>query len=156
MVASPTGDLARNLGKFPNWESSQRPFDSQAGTQSTEPHQPGPTLNALSAYYLLELSNLLLKTFLGSRYYNFPLEKTLRCGRAGSQSRLFGSRACALDRDPNCQHLTLSAQYASAQGEGLWGHQRDQDVPAALKGSWVRKAEICAIIQETLPRLRLE
>ena len=25
----------------PNWESNQRPFGSQAGTQSTEPHQPG-------------------------------------------------------------------------------------------------------------------
>ena len=31
-------------GDFPTWrlwESNQQPFDSQAGTQSTEPHQPG-------------------------------------------------------------------------------------------------------------------
>ena len=28
-------------GMCPNWESNQRPFGSQAGTQSTEPHQPG-------------------------------------------------------------------------------------------------------------------
>ena len=39
--APPTGDLARNPGMCPDWESSWRPFGSQAITQSTEPHQPG-------------------------------------------------------------------------------------------------------------------
>ena len=34
------GDLARNPGMCPDWESNQLPFASQAGTQSTEPHQP--------------------------------------------------------------------------------------------------------------------
>ena len=38
VVAS--GDLARNLGMCPNWESNWQPFGSQAGTQSTELHQP--------------------------------------------------------------------------------------------------------------------
>ena len=38
---SPTGDLACNPGTCPDWEWNQRPFGSQAGTQSTEPHQPG-------------------------------------------------------------------------------------------------------------------
>ena len=28
-------------GRCPDWESNQRPFGSQAGTQSPEPHQPG-------------------------------------------------------------------------------------------------------------------
>ena len=37
----PTGDLARNPGMCPDWESNRRPFGSQSGTQSTEPHQPG-------------------------------------------------------------------------------------------------------------------
>ena len=37
----PTGDLACNLGLCPDWESNQESFDSQAGAQSTEPHQPG-------------------------------------------------------------------------------------------------------------------
>ena len=37
----PTGDLACNPGMCPDWESNQQPFGSQAGTQSTEPHQPG-------------------------------------------------------------------------------------------------------------------
>ena len=44
MVASyapPTGDLASNPGMCPDWESNQQPFVSQAGAQSTEPHQPG-------------------------------------------------------------------------------------------------------------------
>ena len=36
--ASPTGDLVCNPGMCPNWELNQRPFGSQAGTQSTEPH----------------------------------------------------------------------------------------------------------------------
>ena len=37
----PARNLARNPGKCPDWESNQPPFSSQAGTQSTEPHQPG-------------------------------------------------------------------------------------------------------------------
>ena len=37
----PTGDLAQNSGMWPDWEPNWRPFGSQAGTQSTEPHQPG-------------------------------------------------------------------------------------------------------------------
>ena len=44
MVAShvpPIGDLARNPGMCPDWESNQRPFGSKVSTQSTEPHQPG-------------------------------------------------------------------------------------------------------------------
>ena len=39
--APPTGDLARNPGMCPDWESNQRPFGVQVGTQSTEPRQPG-------------------------------------------------------------------------------------------------------------------
>ena len=44
MIAShppPTGDLARNPGMYPDWESNRGPFVLQANTQSTEPHQPG-------------------------------------------------------------------------------------------------------------------
>ena len=35
------GDLACNKDMWPEWESNQQPFGSQAGVQSTEPHQPG-------------------------------------------------------------------------------------------------------------------
>ena len=38
---TPYRDLARNPGMYPDWESNQQPFGSQASTQSTEPHQPG-------------------------------------------------------------------------------------------------------------------
>ena len=38
----PTGDLALNLGMCPDWESNRWPFCLQGGTQSTEPHLPGP------------------------------------------------------------------------------------------------------------------
>ena len=37
----PAGDLAHNPGMCPDWELNQWPFGLQAGTQSTEPHQPG-------------------------------------------------------------------------------------------------------------------
>ena len=39
--ASPTGDPARDPGMCPDQKLNQRPFGSQAGAQSTEPHQPG-------------------------------------------------------------------------------------------------------------------
>ena len=38
--APATGDLARNPGMCPDWESNWRPLGLQVGTQSTEPHQP--------------------------------------------------------------------------------------------------------------------
>ena len=38
----PTGNLAHNPGMCPDWESNWQPFGSQARSQSTEPHQPGP------------------------------------------------------------------------------------------------------------------
>ena len=37
----PTGDLTHNPGKCPDWKLNWRPFVSQAGVQSPEPHQPG-------------------------------------------------------------------------------------------------------------------
>ena len=37
----PTGDLARNPGMCPDWESNQRPFGSHTDTKSIELHQPG-------------------------------------------------------------------------------------------------------------------
>ena len=37
----PAGDLAHKPGLSSDWESNARPFGSQAGVPSTEPHQPG-------------------------------------------------------------------------------------------------------------------
>ena len=34
-------DLARTVGMCPDWDLNRLPFASQAGAQSTEPHQPG-------------------------------------------------------------------------------------------------------------------
>ena len=39
LTCPPTGDLACEPGMYPDWESNRQPFGSQAGTQSTEPHQ---------------------------------------------------------------------------------------------------------------------
>ena len=41
LTCAPTGDLARNPGMCPDWESNWQLFGSQAGTQSIQPHQPG-------------------------------------------------------------------------------------------------------------------
>ena len=41
LLLTPTGDLARKPGMCPDWKLNQKPFDLQADTQSTEPHQPG-------------------------------------------------------------------------------------------------------------------
>ena len=41
LLCAPTGDLARNPGMCPDWEFNQWLFGSQAGAQSTQPHQPG-------------------------------------------------------------------------------------------------------------------
>ena len=38
---APTENLALNRGMCPDWESNPQLFSSQAGAQSTEPHQPG-------------------------------------------------------------------------------------------------------------------
>ena len=40
----PTGDLACDPGMCPDWELNWQPSGSQAATQSTEPHQPGPDI----------------------------------------------------------------------------------------------------------------
>ena len=57
MVAShipPTeDDQARNLGRCPDWEPNQQPFGLQAGTQSTEPHQPGLSMVLKNLYELI-------------------------------------------------------------------------------------------------------
>ena len=39
--APASGAPTRNPGMCLNWESNRVPFGLQAGTQSTEPHQPG-------------------------------------------------------------------------------------------------------------------
>ena len=82
MVASqapPTEDLACNPGMCPDGELNWRPFDSQARTQSTEPHQPGQNndLFLVSVYYFFLTENrkhiLLIKIFsvVKSICYNF-------------------------------------------------------------------------------------
>ena len=44
--APPPGDLAVNPSTCPDWELNQGPLSSQAGTQSTEPHQPGQDIES--------------------------------------------------------------------------------------------------------------
>ena len=45
------GDLDCNPSRFPDWELDQCPFGSQAGTQSTEPHQPGLCISLMKIYF---------------------------------------------------------------------------------------------------------
>ena len=41
LSCAPYWGPAHNPGMCPDWESNRQPFGSQAGVQSTEPHQPG-------------------------------------------------------------------------------------------------------------------
>ena len=41
---APYWEPGPNPGMCPDWELNQQPFGSQDGTQSTEPHQPGPQI----------------------------------------------------------------------------------------------------------------
>ena len=79
-----TGDLACNPGMCPEWESNQRPFGLQAGTQSTEPHQPG-----LKVLYESSVSFLFLK----KRFYLFILE------RGGRKEKERERNMCERNRD---------------------------------------------------------
>ena len=65
LLCVPTGALVRNPGMFPDWESNWPPFGSQAGTQSTEPHQPGPTVFLLDKIHDFSLLQILLWSVTG-------------------------------------------------------------------------------------------
>ena len=58
----PPGDLACNPGMCPDWESNQRSFGLQAGTQSTEPHQP-ERHSPLYVYFLIFTRGMLSINF---------------------------------------------------------------------------------------------
>ena len=51
------GDLACNPGICPDWESNWRPLGFQAGTQSTEPHQPGLNCAACGLLFFIQSDN---------------------------------------------------------------------------------------------------
>ena len=61
------GDVACNPGMWPDWESDWWPFASQAGTQSTEPHQPGLNIAYFKDLKITNLMSAVTKTtaFLG-------------------------------------------------------------------------------------------
>ena len=73
MVAShapDTGDLAHNPGMCHDWESNQQPFGSQAGVQSTEPHEPGREKILLIIF--LSDEELALRTYLELKNHTKP------------------------------------------------------------------------------------
>ena len=53
LSCTPYRDLACNPGMCPDWEWNQQPFGSQAGIQSTEPHQPEHSLTFNSVFILV-------------------------------------------------------------------------------------------------------
>ena len=60
-----TGHLAYNPGMCPDWESNRQSFGLQAGTQSTESHQSGLTLQILPTNFLWSIltRNLQVRKF---------------------------------------------------------------------------------------------
>ena len=57
LVCPPTGELTRIPSMCPEWELNQRPFGSQAGTQSTEPHQPGHECSSFKGDFAFSFAN---------------------------------------------------------------------------------------------------
>ena len=55
---------AYNLGMCPDWDWNQRPFGSQAGAQSTEPHQPWLDLGFYNFYIIFSGFTVSFYTFL--------------------------------------------------------------------------------------------
>ena len=51
------GDLAFNPGMCPDWESNQQTLGSPASTQSTDPHQPGLSVQFLNVQFHLQSSS---------------------------------------------------------------------------------------------------
>ena len=66
LSSAPTGDLAHNPGMCPDWESIPGLFGSQAGAQSTEPHQPGWLFVCLFVFNATPCEDLYVQTRLCS------------------------------------------------------------------------------------------
>ena len=67
----PTGGLAHIPGMCPDQELNQRPFGSQAGAQSMEPHQPGPELFVLKWLIFCYTNFTSINYFL--RFFSFSI-----------------------------------------------------------------------------------
>ena len=68
--APPTVVMGHNPGMCPDWESNLRPFGSQAGVQSTEPHEPGREKILLIIF--LSDEELALRTYLELKNHTKP------------------------------------------------------------------------------------
>ena len=99
LSCAPTTDLACNPGMCPDWESNWWPLGSQAGAQSTEPHQPGWIVWVL--YILNPCLRYLIELFLERGKREREREKHL-CERETSISRLSYSPRHP-DQGPNPQ-----------------------------------------------------
>ena len=66
-----TGDLACNPGMCPDQESNQPPFGLQAGTQSTEPHQPGLNVRFLDVIRFSERKSISKSSKFGKNFILF-------------------------------------------------------------------------------------
>ena len=93
-------DLARNPGMCLDWESNQQPFGSQAGAQTTEPHQRGLICSSLHIFSLQYNSHTIKFTSLSVQFCNFQYIQ-----KATQPSRLLLSIFIALiKRHHTCQH----------------------------------------------------
>ena len=80
-VCALTADRTHNLGMCPDWESNRQPFSLQAGTQSAEPHRPGPDLPFCNnhAWYLSHASLCLEGLADVADLFLQPPHKAARC-----------------------------------------------------------------------------
>ena len=69
----PTGDLACKWGMCPDWELKWWPLGLQAGTQATEPHQPGLFYILISTKYMVLPTNSFSGFVREKEAYRLPL-----------------------------------------------------------------------------------
>ena len=61
------GDMACNPGMCPDWELNWQPFGLQAGTQSSEPYQPGLQTSII----LISKTRFMTKVFFSKNNQSF-------------------------------------------------------------------------------------
>ena len=121
----PTEDVARNPGMCPDWELNRWTFSLQAGTLSTEPHQPGLISNFIKLYALNVNRLLCINT---SIMWFFTRIKRMESGKQCSLKKEPASCGNGLHYSPSLPSPWLQAACRACGSEQT---QSDSRRPAA-------------------------
>ena len=111
LPCAPSWDLACNPGMGHDWESNWRSFGSQAGTKSTEPHQPG---HSLIIYFLLAADWPDSSECSASELID---QTGIRCWSNSSYFHLFMNHYALLLIVIHCRHIIFHISHDSFSSE---------------------------------------